>query len=108
MGDLCLYWNNKLISKQKINSKLTYDYYKKKSDIFIIDAMKKGTDISFIKKQSLFFIQVFGNRRINQEKVSATDHVYFLYCILFLIKIGIYDEDDLVLLCMKKRAKCCS
>ena len=50
MGDLCLYWNDILVSKQKINSKLTYDYYKKKSDIFIIDGMKKGSNISFIKK----------------------------------------------------------
>ena len=106
MGDLCLFWNDILVSKHKTNSKLTYDYYKKKSDIFIIDGMKRGSNISFIKQQSLFFVQVFGNRRINKEKVSSRDHVFFLYSILFLIKIGIYDEDDFVFLCSKKRPKC--
>ena len=106
MGDLCLFWNDILVSKHKINSKLTYEYYKKKSDLFIIDGMKKGANISYIKKQSLFFVQVFGNRRINKQKVSSRDHVFFLYSILFLIKIGIYDEDDFAHVFMKKNRLC--
>jgi len=115
MGDLCLYWKDILVSKQKLNNKYDIEYYKNKSDKFIIDGMRQGASISQIKDRSLMFVQVFGNRRLNKQKVSRKDHAYFLCCIFFLIKIGMYDEDDYILecyrkkdLCNKKRPKCCS
>jgi len=115
MGDLCLYWKDILVSKQKLNNNYDIEYYKNKSNIFIIDGMRQGASISQIKQKSMMFVQVFGNRRLNKQKVSSSDHTYFLCCILFLIKIGVFDEDDYILqcfrkrhLCSKKSPKCCS
>ncbi len=103
MGDLCLYWKDILVSKQKLNNKYDIEYYKNKSNKFIIDGMRGGATISQVKEKAMIFVQVFGNRRLNKLKVSSTDHTYFLCCILFLIKIGTYDEDDYILQCFRKR-----
>jgi hypothetical protein len=34
-----------------------------------------------------------------------TDHYYFMICILFMIKIGFYDEDDYVFVAPKYKGK---
>ena len=106
MGDLCLYWKDILVSKQKLNNNYDIEYYKNKSNIFIIDGLRGGATISQIVEKAMMFVQVFGNRRLNKQKVSSSDHTYFLCCILFLIKVGVYDEDDYILQCFRKRRLC--
>jgi hypothetical protein len=103
-GSLVLYWKNELVSSQPLG-KRDYAYYKNSSNKFIINAMKTGASFDSIKEKCLMFIHVFGNRRLNKEKVSQADHYYFMMCLLFMIKIGFYDEDDYVLVAPKYKGK---
>jgi|DEB0MinimDraft_10_1074344.scaffolds.fasta_scaffold08179_7 hypothetical protein len=101
-GSLVLYWKSKLVSSHPIGQR-EYEDYKKSSNKFIINAMKEGRSFDDIKEKCLIFIHVFGNRRLNKEKVSMEDHIYFMMCLLFMIKIGFYDEDDYILVAPKKK-----
>jgi hypothetical protein len=103
-GSLVLYWKDKLVSSQPLG-KRDYEDYKKSSNKFIINSMDKGASFDKIKEKCLVYIHVFGNRRLNKEKVSEEDHIYFMMCLLFMIKIGFYDEDDYVLLAPKYKGK---
>lgn len=94
-GDLCLYWNNDtLISKHKLNNKTNLEWYKKQSNKMIIQALKQGKSFDKIRESCIIFCNVFNWRRKDNKKVSGRDHNYFLNCLLFLIKIGLYDEED--------------
>ncbi len=104
-GNLCLYWNdNVMISKHKLNKKRNLEWYKKQSNKFIIDGMKQGTSFDKVKESCIIFCNIFSLRRKDKKKVSAEDHFYFLNCILFLIKIGFYNEDD-KLYCFYRKSK---
>jgi len=97
VGHLCLYHNSDTaISKHKLRlrGKYSFEWYKKKSDKFIIDGMKAGNSFQKVKESCLVFIHMFNHRRSEKKKVSAEDHFYYLNCMLFMIKIGFYDEDD--------------
>jgi hypothetical protein len=103
-GSMVLFWRDKLVSSHPLG-KREYKDYKERSNKFIIEAMKDGASFDKIKEGCLLFIHFFGNRRLNKQKVSMTDHYYFMICILFMIKIGFYDEDDYVFVAPKYKSK---
>ena len=94
-GDLCLYWNDdEMISKHRLNNKTNLEWYKKQSDKFIIDALKEGTSFDKVRQSCIIFCNMFSRRRKHKKKVATEDHIYFLNCLLFLLKIGLYNEED--------------
>tara|TARA_R110001592_G_scaffold61932_2_gene189276 strand:+ start:2233 stop:2565 length:333 start_codon:yes stop_codon:yes gene_type:complete len=108
IGDLCLYNNSDIpISKFKLkkNNDHSLIWYKQQSDKFIIEGMKQGISLTKIKESCLVFIELFNHRRSEKKKVSAQDHLYYLNCMLFMIKIGFYDEDDKLQCFFKKKRK---
>lgn len=103
-GSMVLFWRDKLVSSHPLGER-EYKDYKERSNKFIIESMKEGRSFDDIKEKCLRFIHIFGTRRLNKQKVSMTDHIYFMMSLLFMIKIGFYDEDDYVLLAPKYKGK---
>ena len=63
-------------------------------DNLMIREMRKGLKLTHIKKVLSAYVEVFFQRRINKQKVSYGDHVYFSACFLALLKLGDIVEDN--------------
>lgn len=104
-GCLCLYWNDKLISGFPIGGNSVEDYMNTGQDI-ILDGLRKGKKIPELLFTFRGFCECLYKKKITYKKrISGNDHQVFLHCIMALIKLKIYDFDDLCLIAPRKRGK---
>jgi hypothetical protein len=103
-GTICSYWNDLLISSMPLG-KRTYKHYKKCVEEFIIYSMRTKVNIKDLIEYSRQFCQTIYNKKLNKKKISSEEHHTFNISILTLIRLEIYDEDQLVLICKNKSHK---
>ena len=103
-GTICSYWNDLLISSMPLGRR-SYIQYKKCVEEFILHSMRRHVNIKELIEYSRVFCQSIYNKKLNKKKISREEHHTFNISVLTLIRLEIYDEDDLILICKNKSRK---
>lgn len=105
-GSLNVYWNDIFLSSFPIG-KYDLEYYKRKAEHLILDAMKEGRKMSSMIPICMGFCEGFYKRKhILKRKCCQNDHQFFCLCVLVLIRLQIVDADDhLLIMGRKKKSK---
>ena len=103
-GTICTYWNNLLISSLPLG-KRTYKDYKYCVEEFIIHSMRRDVKIKELIEYSRVFCHTIYKKKLNKKKISYDEHHTFNISLLTLIRLQVYDEDDLTLICKNKLSK---
>tara|TARA_R110000824_G_scaffold398934_1_gene603631 strand:- start:589 stop:939 length:351 start_codon:yes stop_codon:yes gene_type:complete len=103
-GSLVLYWKDKLMFGFPLGENKITDYGQQATNL-MIDSLEKGSSI----KEQIFTYNVICDsiykRKMNGKKISTFDVQTFCCCLLSLIKFKQIDEDDVILICQKKRPR---
>ena len=100
-GTICSYWNDLLISSMPLGRRSHIDY-KKCIEQFILHSMKSNINIKELIEYSRVFCKTIYNKKLNKKKISSEEHHTFNISILTLVRLQVYDEDDLTLICKNK------
>jgi hypothetical protein len=102
-GTICLYFKGKLISSFPLSVKKTIDKYFIQGEELIYQS--KGIPIKLQIKTYLHFCNMIYNRKINNKPIRGSDHIYFLNCLMALLRLRIIEDDELngFLICKKKK-----
>ena len=101
-GTICSYWNDLLISSMPLGRRNHIDY-KKCVEEFILHSMRRNLNIKELIEYSRVFCQTIYIKKLNKKKISRDEHHTFNISVLTLIRLEIYDEDELILVCKNKR-----
>lgn len=103
-GCLCIYWNDLLLAGFPLSKRNPYDRYKLSAEDLILDALRKGRNMKDLIHQFRSICQMTYLRKKDKKKISSFDLQVCFHCILALIRLQIYDEDDLVLIAPKRKS----
>jgi hypothetical protein len=103
-GTICSYWNDLLISSMPLGRRSHLDYIKC-IEQFILHSMRRNVNIKDLIEYSRAFCQTIYNKKLNKKKISSEEHHTFNISVLTLIRLEIYDEEDLILICKNKSRK---
>jgi len=90
-GTICLYFKGKLISSFPLTKKKTVDKYFNQGEEIIYQS--KGIPIKTQIKTYLHFCNLVYLRKINNQPIRRTDHIYFLNSLMALLRLKIIDND---------------
>jgi len=92
-GTLCLYFKGKLISSFPLSNKKTIVLYFNQGEELIYKS--KGIHIKVQIKTYLHFCNLILNRKNNNQPIRRSDHIYFLNCLMALLRLKIIENDEL-------------
>jgi len=102
-GTLCLYYNQLFICGFPLGKMDLKDYNKVAEDLIINSMRHSHRNI----RQQIFaykyFCQIIFTKTIKKNNISDDDYRMFLACLLALVKLRIYDMDDVTLICHRKK-----
>ena len=91
-GSICFYYKNVLISGYGLSKKKTLEAYLYQGDHLI--KQSKGINIKTQIKMYLYFCNVIHTRKLNKQRITDKDHIYFISCISALLRLKIIENDD--------------
>ena len=92
-GSLCLYYKGKLISSFPLSTKKTFQRYCNQGEELIFKS--KGINIKTQIKTYTHFCNMILNRKNNNQPIRRSDHIFFLNCLMALLRLKIIDNDEL-------------
>ena len=92
-GTLCLYFKGKLVSSFPLSTKKTFQRYCNQGEELIFQS--KGINIKTQIKTYLNFCNIILNRKNNNQPIRRTDHIFFLNCLMALLRLKIIENDEL-------------
>lgn len=104
-GQLCLYYNELLIAGFPLGQMKMTDYRKIAEDL-IIDSMR--TQNRNMREQIFaykYFCQCIYSRKLKNKYISIDDYRMFLGCLLGLVKLRIYEDEDVCMIFPRKKKK---
>jgi hypothetical protein len=102
-GQLCLYYNELLIAGYPLG-KMNITDYRKIADDLIINSMR--TEKRNMREQIFaykYFCQCIYSRKLKKKYISIDDYRMFLACLLALVKLRIYESDDVSMVFPRKK-----
>lgn len=105
-GSMVLFWKDKYICSFPLGNNKVEDY-KLQSTNLIIDSFKQSHNIKLQIKTYNYFCECIYQKKINKKKISGHDLQTFSACCLALVKLKVFDEDDVIFIAprRKKRGK---
>jgi len=104
-GSICLYYKGLLVSSFPLSSKYTMERYQYQGDEIIRES--KGIPIKKQIQAYLHFCNMIHKRKLNKQGIRRNDHIYFLNCLMALLRFRIIENDELNgFMCFKKKKKC--
>ena len=103
-GSMVSFWKDKLMFGFPLGHNKVTDY-QQQANMLMIDSLEKG---SSIKEQIIhyqFICDHIYKRKMKGSKICRLDVQTFCCAVLSLIKFKVIDEDDVILMCEKKRSK---
>jgi len=88
---ITFHYKNLLVSKFKTKDP---DEIMKLGNQLILNGLKNNKPLHLQKKVMKGFMDIFHHRRLNKLKVSSMDHKHFVACLLGLMKLKEFVEDD--------------
>jgi hypothetical protein len=67
--------------------------------------MRRDVKIKELIEYSRVFCHTIYKKKLNKKKISYDEHHTFNISLLTLIRLQVYDEDDLTLICKNKLSK---
>mgnify|MGYP003637623884 CR=1 FL=1 len=104
-GTLCFYYNELFICGFPLGKLDLKDYVKGSEDL-IVNSMRHSK--KNIREQIFaykFFCQTMFSRTLKKKNISNDDYRMFVACLLALVKLRIYEMDDVSLICGRKKKK---
>jgi hypothetical protein len=102
-GSLNLYYKDLYIASYPLGKMNLKDYQEVANDLIVTSMRKQKRNI----REQIFayklFCQSMLTKRIKKKKMSLDDHRMFLGCLLALVKLKIYEPDDVMLICKRKK-----
>jgi len=90
-GSLCLYYKGLLVSSFPLSAKNTLELYQYQGEELI--RQSKGIPIKIQIKAYLHFCNMIYKRKLNKEGIRRNDHIYFLNCLMALLRLKIIQND---------------
>ena len=90
-GSLCLYYKGLLISSYALTEKKSIERYIQQGEELIYKS--KGMPIHFQIKTYISFCNLIYTRKKNLQPIRRSDHIYFLNCLMALMRLRIIEED---------------
>jgi len=92
-GSLCLYFKGKLVSSFPLSNKKTLQRYFNQGEELIFKS--KGINIKTQIKTYIHFCNMILNRKNNNQPIRRSDHIFFLNCLMALLRLNIIQNDEL-------------
>ena len=102
-GSLILFYKDLLIGSYPLSNLKTYERYKYQGEYLILSSLKT-IPLKLQIKTYIAFINAIHERKINKLGIYRSDYEMFLNCIFALIKLKKLDEDDSILIVVKKKS----
>jgi hypothetical protein len=102
-GSLNLYYKDLYIASYPLGKMKLKDYEEVANDLIVTSMRKQNRNIREQIFAYKFFCQSMLTKRIKKKKMSLDDHRMFLGCLLALVKLKIYEPDDVMLICKRKK-----
>ena len=105
-GSMVLFWKDKLMFGFPLSAtRHKVIDYQLQANILMIDSLEKGSSIKEQIVHYQFICDHIYKRKMKGNKISTFDVQTFCCCVLSLIKFKVIDEDDVILMCEKKRPR---
>lgn len=101
-GSVCIYWKDLLIAGFPLGRYHLEDY-KNDSNRLIMDSLNHGINIPSQIKSYHFMCESVYKQKKNKNKISTEDLQMFFCSLLCLIRFKMIEEDDVILICQKKK-----
>tara|TARA_R110000744_G_scaffold247607_2_gene364147 strand:+ start:2534 stop:2896 length:363 start_codon:yes stop_codon:yes gene_type:complete len=101
-GSIVLFWKDTLLGGvPHDDDNCTYQGYKQQADNYIVDALRSNKNVKDIIQQTIYALNVYMKAKKNNKNLYYYDRQIMVCCIFTLIKLKIYEEDDLILIADK-------
>ena len=103
-GSINGFYKGRLIVSRPLSEKLTYQEYRQQADRVIIEGLREGYNIDFIKKSSKRLLKLTRYEPLIKEPTKE-DLNLILLSLFILIKFREIEEDESILVCGRKKPK---
>jgi hypothetical protein len=104
-GSICLYYKGLLVSSFPLSKQHTMERYQYQGDYIIRHS--KGIPIKNQINAYLHYCNMIHERKLNKQGIRRNDHIYFLNCLMALLRLRVIENDELNgFMCFKKKKKC--
>ncbi len=103
-GTICTYWNDLLISSLPLGNKKVKDY-EDATNRFILQSLKKDINIKDLIMYARAFCNTVFKKKIKKERIDRDEHHAFNMSLLALIRLNQIEEDDVTLICPRKKSR---
>ena len=101
-GSIVLFWKDTLLGGVPYDDDdCNYQGYIEQANNYIVDALKSNKNVKDIIQQSIYALNVYKKAKKNNKNLYYYDRQIMVCCIFSLIKLKIYEEDDLILIADK-------
>lgn len=104
-GTLCLYYKELFICGFPLGKMNLKDYMKSAEDLIVNSMRDSNRNIREQIFAYKYFCQIMFSRTLKKKNISNDDYRMFVGCLLALVKLKIYDMDDVTLICDRRRKK---
>ena len=102
-GQLCLYYNNLLIAGYPLGIMKMTDYRKVAEDLIINSMRNENRNMREQIFAYKYFCQTIYSRKLKKKYISIDDYRMFLACLLSLVKLKIYEDEDVSMIFPRKK-----
>ena len=101
-GSICFYYKGLLITGYPLTNKKNEESYLYQGDHLIMQS--KGIDIKKQIRVYTSFCNLIHRKKLNKERITRDDHVFFISCLSALLRLRIIEDDDMngYLICKRK------
>ena len=92
-GSMCFYYKGLLISGFPLNKTKNEEQYLYQGDYII--QKSRGINIKNQLKAYHGLCNMIYTKKLNKEKISREDHVYFVSCLCALLRLRVIDNDNM-------------
>ena len=102
-GSMNFYYKDKLCCSSPLTKIKTVDLHYKETNQLIRDALEGGWSMNKIKNEFIIRLEKFV--KIKKNNRTQEHEKYMTMCILVLVRLKVYDFDDVCLVMPKKKTK---
>ena len=92
-GSMCFYYKGLLITGYALTPKRTKDKYIYQGEHMI----KQSRGVPIMKQIESYteFCNIIYQRKLNKQRISRQNHIYFISCLCALLRLKIIEDDDM-------------